>query len=280
MTRPRSLSPGRRLVLLYHSVHPELPFRSVSPTGFEHHLDWLVDNCDVVPLESLIDSCDDDAGKRPQIAITFDDGFEDNHRYAFPALTERSLPATFFVTTGLIDSTTKVRSRFAGLHDVSLADVIGMTWSQLEELNVAGMTVAAHTVTHPNLAICDGPTRTRELTESRSMIEERLQVPVTSVAYPFGKPKHNVTSDVIDTATKTGYDFGCSVNYLPLTPDDNRFAIPRYAVTGDDLDLLIAIVSGGWDALGRWQRFAPRWMSTTVSPNHSFRREQSLLPPR
>ncbi len=48
-----------------------------------------------------------DAGKtlpRNAVVVTFDDGYDDNHRVAFPILRELGIPATFFVSTGYIDS--------------------------------------------------------------------------------------------------------------------------------------------------------------------------------
>lgn len=38
------------------------------------------------------------------VLVTFDDGYEDNHRVAFPILRDLELPAMFFVATGHIDS--------------------------------------------------------------------------------------------------------------------------------------------------------------------------------
>jgi peptidoglycan/xylan/chitin deacetylase (PgdA/CDA1 family) len=48
-----------------------------------------------------------DAGDPPPrnaIIVTFDDGYDDNHRVAFPVLRELGVPAVFFVSTGHIDS--------------------------------------------------------------------------------------------------------------------------------------------------------------------------------
>jgi len=74
----------RRVILCYHSVHATTPFASVSPAVFADHLDWLTDNCDVVPLVDIRDGAAQ--SQRPRVAITFDDGYLDNFVHAFPML--------------------------------------------------------------------------------------------------------------------------------------------------------------------------------------------------
>jgi len=42
--------------------------------------------------------------KKPAVAITFDDGYADNALEAVPIMDEVGIPATFFISTGNIDT--------------------------------------------------------------------------------------------------------------------------------------------------------------------------------
>src|SRR5437870_3556674 len=96
--------PARRVVVLcYHSIHPTKSFASATPVVFSQHLDWLAERCDVVPLAQIVRGGATEARARPAVVITFDDGYLDNYEYAFPILASRGLPATFFVTVGLLE---------------------------------------------------------------------------------------------------------------------------------------------------------------------------------
>jgi peptidoglycan/xylan/chitin deacetylase (PgdA/CDA1 family) len=97
--RPRS---RRIVVLCYHSVHPSNGFASATPALFERHLAWLEEHCTLVPYASISDRIAGPRDDRPVVAVTFDDGYEDNHTYALPLLLGRGIPATAFITTGLL----------------------------------------------------------------------------------------------------------------------------------------------------------------------------------
>lgn len=55
----------------------------------------------VVPLENLLAE-PRGSGSKPKVALTFDDGWEDNFRVAFPHLLANQVPATIFVCTELV----------------------------------------------------------------------------------------------------------------------------------------------------------------------------------
>ncbi len=85
-------------ILLYHGVGkpPTDPWwLAVSRRNFAAHLDVLRRRCEVVPLTSLPERSE---GSRPEIAITFDDGYRDN-LIAATVLADRRLPATVFVVS-------------------------------------------------------------------------------------------------------------------------------------------------------------------------------------
>lgn len=104
------LSPaGARSRLSILILHRVLPFRDeLFPTEidagqFDRICGWLKRWLNVLPL--------DDAaallriGRLPSraLAITFDDGYADNHDVALPVLRRHGLTATFFISTGFLD---------------------------------------------------------------------------------------------------------------------------------------------------------------------------------
>jgi peptidoglycan/xylan/chitin deacetylase (PgdA/CDA1 family) len=157
--------------------------------------------------------------------------------------------------------------------------VRGLNWTQLAEMLGAGMTIGSHTVTHPNLPSLQPASVRRELLMSRRILEDGLGTEITSFAYPFGKPKHNVNLVTRDLVRETGFRTAATVNYRALRPGEDPFRVPRFSVTGDSLEELAVKVEGGMDLLGWWQQRAPRWLSHLISPEGSHRKELSVDTP-
>lgn len=106
---------ARGLVLRYHALTEdacaEVPYAAPSiclPVGaFRLQMAFLRRAYSVVPLDVLIDALAAGRSLPPRsVAITFDDGYADNHRLALPVLAPLGLTATVYVATGPLDEGT------------------------------------------------------------------------------------------------------------------------------------------------------------------------------
>jgi peptidoglycan/xylan/chitin deacetylase (PgdA/CDA1 family) len=104
------LSPaGRRArlsTLIFHRVLREADPLFPDETDahrFDAICGWIARWFNVLPLDEAVARLR--AGSLPAraLAITFDDGYADNHDIALPILARHRLPATFFIATGFLD---------------------------------------------------------------------------------------------------------------------------------------------------------------------------------
>ena len=266
--RQLAAPPGSRAaVLCYHSVHPTLRFRSATPADFAAQLDWLQQDCDIVALPELLAPGGTATGQsRPRVAITFDDGYRDNYEHAFGLLQERKLPATFFITVGFVEREARVLERFQFLRQTGLADLESLSWAQAREMSAAGMELAAHTFSHPNLARQSLPEQERELIDAKHLMEDRLGRPVTGFAYPFGKLGRHFTAATIEILQRAGYAYAAGTFNRRLRAGDSRWMLPRLFVSGDSFAELQDKVLGAGDGIGWLQERTPLWLARRVSP--------------
>jgi len=90
------------VILLYHRItilktDPQL--LAVHPKNFRNQVIWLKQNFPIARLED-----DWKQVRKPAVVITFDDGYADNVLEALPILEDAHVPATFFVTSGNINT--------------------------------------------------------------------------------------------------------------------------------------------------------------------------------
>ena len=100
------------VILRYHSIlnATEAQANCIGPSIihsqhlFDKQMAAIARNYNVVTLDDIC-SCVAN-GDMPQkgVAITFDDGFKDNYTYAFPILEKYGIKASFYITTGSIES--------------------------------------------------------------------------------------------------------------------------------------------------------------------------------
>jgi len=89
---------SRTLCLLYHRINEYKDYynMSVTPSHFDEQMEFIKNNFCVKRF------CDNWDTGGDSIVITFDDGYADNYKYAYPILNKYTMPATIFVCTGNI----------------------------------------------------------------------------------------------------------------------------------------------------------------------------------
>jgi len=93
-------------ILYFHRVDEKAdPFiGSISTALFEREMQYVAQHYCVVCLGEVVERLRNGGPPEPVVAITFDDGYQDNYSNAFPILQRYGLPATIFLTTGGIDT--------------------------------------------------------------------------------------------------------------------------------------------------------------------------------
>ena len=115
---------------------------------------------------------------------------------------------------------------------------------ELKQLANAGMTVGAHSLSHPILAQQSAELAHTEIVGCRRALEESLGERVWAIAYPFGDPA-SVGEREFRLAEEAGYDCGFVNVGGVLEAVSSKFRLPRVHVTAEmPLSVYEAHVSG------------------------------------
>jgi peptidoglycan/xylan/chitin deacetylase (PgdA/CDA1 family) len=192
----RTVARRRTEILGYHGVSDwsehDRHNLLVAPESFRSQIElMLAAGFEFVTVASLADEVRSGHVRPGRIALSFDDGMEDNHHVVAPILHEYGITGTFYVTTGLLGRPNPFLPGGARM----------MTEAELREVASHGFEIGAHTVTHPDLSTLSYADCLREMTESREWLETTLGRPVTTFAYPFCR----YAPDAIAAARAAGF---------------------------------------------------------------------------
>jgi len=97
---------ARLTVLIFHRVlrEPDPLFPDeVDAARFDELLGWVSSWFNVLPLDTAIRQLHEGCLPARAAALSFDDGYADNHDVALPLLRKHGLPCSFFIATGFLD---------------------------------------------------------------------------------------------------------------------------------------------------------------------------------
>ncbi|MCP9980751.1 polysaccharide deacetylase family protein [Actinomadura madurae] len=215
------------LVLMYHSVDhfdedPHLV--TVSPARFARQMAWLrARGLRGAGMGELLAA--HAAGRaRGLVGLTFDDGYADFATRALPVLVRYGFGATAFIVSGRIGS-------FNAWDDGPRKPL--MTADQIRMVADAGMEIASHGRHHVSLPATDETELREELEESRAVLEDLIDGPVTGFAYPYG----HATAREAEAVRAAGYDYACDIS--PEQP--GRHALARTYIGDRDGPLRLRV---------------------------------------
>lgn len=302
------------LILLYHRVDIEGmdPWGlCVTPKNFAEQLEIIQKYTNPLSLEKLTTNLKSGKVIPSSIVITFDDGYTNNFTCAKPLLEKFNIPATFYITSGMINGTreywwdeleqillkpgelpNELSLEAAGVKHQWILDKASRyteneykqdfhlkpwqsqngtrlyfyysVWqclqllsederskllyeiaqwanytpslreshSPIKEVELQELSkddffeIGAHTVKHPSLPTQNNLMQTQEILCSKETLENIIQRPVVSFAYPHGE----YSKDTVDILQSAGFQNACTTDESALHKKQNLFELPRFQV--------------------------------------------------
>ena len=204
-------------VLNYHQVNDtEKNSLTITSEQFAAQMQYLKDaGYTTITVADMLAAWDGKATlpEKP-IIITFDDGYMDNYRHAFPILQQHGFKATIFVVTDYINTYPNY-----------------LTWDDAYAMQQSGLIeIESHTLSHQDLTKASSEEAVRwQLNGSRQALKWHLKKDARFLAYPSGvcdKRAMKLTEDM-------GYKAAFTVHYGLCDPENsNRYALSRIPIFG------------------------------------------------
>lgn len=226
-------------IITYHHVTPiEEDMVTVSLIHFQAQMAYLYhQGFTTLSLKELLMILE---GSRPlpkrPVALTFDDGYWDNYRFAYPILKKYGFKATIFAVTGWM---AEDRAGFPpeqivthhqcwDLIDQGRAAEIALTWPEAREMEESGLIrIESHSHAHNKNLYQDPPALKENLKISQETFLTHLKRTSSALCWPGGR--YNEQS--LDIARELGFRSCCTVERGLNRPGSDPFRLKRVTVT-------------------------------------------------
>ena len=223
----------RLAVLGYHKVGEPYPggwetWYYVKESDFADQLNYLNENgWEVIDLDTLLQGMIEPEILPEKCAlITFDDGHKSVLDFALPILKTFKYPAVLFIPTNFIGKT----NSFDNLAEPEEAIC---DWDDLRELALNGVAIQSHGASHLSMSELTLEQQEIELQRSKETLEDKLQKPVDTFAFPYGD-NGTEPAAMEDALKRAGYKaaflYGGGIMNCPIHAS---FQIERLAIGSD-----------------------------------------------
>lgn len=233
-------------ILLYHNIAPTLaPYGSVvSPITFRKHIRYIKS----IGLKFL--TPEEFFKGTSGILLTFDDGFEELYKYAFPILQDEKVCALVFVVSG-----------YAGKKndwDITLGkSFTHLSWDMIRELHRYGISIGSHSNLHPDYSRVSEGLVKEDLKRSFDRISEEMGERVKYLSYPFGRARE----EQWEMAREAGFEK--AFTSIPVQ-SDNPYYLGRWGVYTIDNTYTLSMKIGlnkSLRGIERFKCFSINWVS-------------------
>ena len=210
-------SSGGVPVLNYHQINDrDKNSLTTNVEQFQCQMKYLHDNgYNTITPTQLADYLEG-KGSLPEkpVLITFDDGYRDNYKNAYPILKDYGMTATIFLISDYVNTYPNY-----------------VTWDEVLEMQENGIVMQSHTLNHEELTKVPQGELYTYLTNSKLALEWYTKQPAEFIAYPCG----SYSDAVIENAKKAGYRGAFTVNYGLASSQENIYALDRVPIFGENV---------------------------------------------
>jgi peptidoglycan/xylan/chitin deacetylase (PgdA/CDA1 family) len=220
MAQPQGVS-----ILMYHRVTDVLPEGNwvIPVKKFRQQMEYLKNHCQLHSMAELVNMFNGQSrivvSHKPQVVITFDDGYRDNYLHAFPVLKDLNLPATFFLTTSRIGANDPM-PRYAHL---PVPDML--SWEEIDIMRKHQLTFCSHTHTHPHLPTLSYEEQKKEIETARDIVFSRFPDPIIKEAFAYTYGEYN--QDTIRVMKELGMKIALTIEDGINTPEQDPLRLKR-----------------------------------------------------